>query len=236
MAVGLLPGNDRYVGLQFKARAYLQAFPAPAQVRAPLWLATLPPGELARLLPGAARMDGKEEAGLFAGFHALMDEVADHSPAQRMAWFYQRVFLPEFVCHHTDRAAMRHGLEVRTPFLSPALIDFANRIPDGFKAGNGRLKRLLRDSLRRRGYSSDIWGQKKQGFTFPLARWLKTSLRPRLDALITDDDAFGGEVDAAALAGLVEDHLSGRRNNYRILYNLIVFSAWRRLHPTLSFE
>jgi asparagine synthase (glutamine-hydrolysing) len=235
-AVGLLPGSDRYVGLQFKARAYLQAFPAPAQLRAPLWLATLPPDELARLLPRSARMDERGAAGLFAEFYTLMDEIADHSPAQRMAWFYQRVFLPEFVCHHTDRAAMRHGLEVRTPFLSPALIDFANRVPDDFKAGDGRLKRLLRDSLLRRGYKPEIWGQKKQGFTFPLARWLKTSLRPRLDTLIAGDDDFGGEVDFAVLAALVSDHLSGRRNNYRILYNLIVFSAWRRQHPTLSFE
>ena len=33
-----------------------------------------------------------------------------------LLYFYQKLFLSGFVCHHTDRASMMNSLEVRSPF------------------------------------------------------------------------------------------------------------------------
>ena len=90
--------------------------------------------------------------------------------------------------------------------------------------------------LERRGFPASILGQKKQGFTFPIARWLKTSLRGELDLLRAEPEAWsGGLLDGAYVRRLIDDHLAGRGNNYRILFNLLVFRHWRGNFPTLDF-
>ena len=42
--------------------------------------------------------------------------------------FYQKIFLPGFVCHHTDRASMMNSLEVRSPFLNKRLLNSSSFI------------------------------------------------------------------------------------------------------------
>ena len=100
-----------------------------------------------------------------------MKPVHGKSNLDQFLYYYQNVFMPEFVCHHTDRAAMRMSLEVRSPFLSPDLIRFANRLPARLKMQGNVLKWLLRQAAERRGFPEVIVSQRKQGFTFPLARW-----------------------------------------------------------------
>jgi asparagine synthase (glutamine-hydrolysing) len=232
-----LPGSDTYLGLKFKALSYLQGFPSTRINRHSLWLSTLSPEELSQLLPQAAPgfFDPMLEGGAFDVAAELHGTIASHTPIQQMLYYYQRVFLPEFICHHTDRAAMLHGLEVRSPFLSVPLIEWANRLPDSFKARRGELKRLLREALRRRNFPSAILNQRKHGFTFPIARWLKEDMRELVDNLANAEEIFGGEVDGRELKRIIDHHLSGRRNLYRIIYNLIVFRAWRIRYPGIDF-
>ena len=62
-----------------------------------------------------------------------------------MLFFYQKIFLPEFVCHHTDRAAMLNSLEVRAPFLGTKVIKFANNLPIDMKVKGETLKWILKE-------------------------------------------------------------------------------------------
>lgn len=235
-ATSLLHAGDGYLGLAFKARSFLQGFPAPARLRVAWWLSTLPPEDLARLAPtiGFFARDGR--AGSMLHFLDQVMATADSDSAERLAYFYQKIFLPEFVCHHTDRAAMQVSLEVRSPFLSVPLVELANRLPRRFKMKDGEQKRPLKEILRRRNYPTAIVDQRKQGFTFPLARWLKGPLRSLIDEMMVDPASWsGGEIDAKVLAELAADHFSGRHDNGRILYALVVFRAWRRRYPGLEF-
>ena len=237
-AAGLIPATDGYLGLQFKALAYLQGFPAHPSNRHGLWLSSLPPDALSRLLPGAdnAFFDPMRPDG---AFDVLETDTRPESGIQRMLQYYQKVFLPEFVCHHTDRAAMLHSLEVRAPFLSVPLIEFANRLPDSVKMQGRVLKRLLRESLRERGYPAQLVDQRKQGFTFPVARWLKRRLRGLVDDLVATGDLqqlTGGEISVPVLRRIIDLHMSGRCNYYRIIYNLVVFRAWRQRYAHLDFQ
>jgi asparagine synthase (glutamine-hydrolysing) len=232
-ALAALPSSDTYAGLNFKARAYLQGFPGNNETRFAWWLATLSSGELARLLP---QLLARDRGWLFAPEALLAATVKDATPAQRLLYHYQRTFLPEFVCHHTDRATMQHGLEARAPFLSVPLIEFVNRLPDRLKIQGSQLKVLPKQMLQRRRFPLPIVAQKKQGFTFPIARWLKTSLKAELDAVGREPEGWsGGLADRRFVRRLIEEHVSGRRNNYRILFNLIVFRRWRENHTGFEF-
>lgn len=232
-----LPASDRYLGLQFKALAFLQGFPASDAVRFPLWLSTVDLADLQKLCPDhdSDFFSSRGESGTLFGYvEKLLEPMRGRSLQKQLLYYYQKVFLPEFVCMHTDRAAMQSSLEVRSPFLSLPLVELANRLPDRYKAQGGALKILLRTVAARRGFPAEIVTQGKQGFTFPLARWLKSSLRPRAQALLETDDWSEGLVDRSAVRTALDDHLAGRRNNYRLLYALMVFRAWRQRYPQLQ--
>lgn len=226
-AARLVPGGDGYVDLRFKLNAYLQGFPAADCDRFALWLSALPRDEF-------HRATGESVEALFAFVRDLMMPVAGRSRQQQLLYFYQKVFLPEFVCLHTDRAAMWNSLEVRSPFLSVPLIEFANRLSDSIRMPRGTLKAVPKASLLRRGLPSRIVHQRKQGFTFPLARWLKNDLRSVMDDLLDPAGFDRGLIGMDVVASLRTGHLAGHNNNYRALYNLMAFQAWRRRFPSVS--
>lgn len=225
---------DGYMAPTALLRALLRGYMGERSIRPALWLAAEDLALVAALCPSV-------EAGYFAGSGAadtifgneaaVMRDLDAGSSDQRLAYYYQQFFLPEFVCLHTDRAAMRSSLEVRSPFLSPAVVGFANRLPDKLKRRGWHLKALLRDVLREMGAPAEIWRQPKRGFTFPLARWLKGPLRPLLMTLLDRSSIDALETDAATLRRLIDDHLAGRRNHYRILMNMLTFMLWRRENP-----
>ena len=92
---------------------------------------------------------------------------------------------------------------------------------------------MLKLIVCRWGFPSKITNQKKQGFTFPVARWLKTELKPMMDKL-AQDKSLNRLVDKKILSQLILDHLAGKKNHYRILFNLIIFSAWKKKFPQVK--
>lgn len=224
----LLPGSDGYLGLQFKALSFLNGIGAAPLDRFNLWLSTLEKAEFQSLTKE------QTDSAFFAFPHALAGKLGGLDPLDQMSYLYQQIFLPEFVCHHTDRAAMLNSLEVRAPFLSTKLIKFANRLPSSIRMHDGTLKWPLRSALSRLGFSQALAKQKKQGFTLPLARWQRRELASDTRALSPLPELLEGLLDGAVLAEIVDDHLSGRRNLYRIIHCLQVFCAWRRRYPGLA--
>ena len=136
MLLPLIPDNDDYLSLKFKLKAFLQGFPSDPSIRLPLWLGTEEMTNLAKLV----RRKGDEFFStdarpntILEPYNFLFQSEGKNSNLQNYLNFYQKIFLPEFVCMHTDRAFMQNSLEVRAPFLSPELIKFANSLPDNFK-------------------------------------------------------------------------------------------------------
>lgn len=224
----LVPASDSYLNLRFKLDAYLRGFPSAEPERFDRWLSGLDMADYASLTH-----DARDP---FHGLAGILSASAKGSRLDRMLHFYQSLFLPEFVCLHTDRAAMRASLEVRAPLLSRPLIEFANRLPGALKMPGGDLKHLLKRLALKKGLPAAIVSQKKQGFTFPVARWLKGPLKPRLEALTARSDWSQGLVDQEVLARMKEQHLSGRANHYRALYHLMAFQAWRERYPSLRLS
>ncbi|QQS61468.1 MAG: asparagine synthase (glutamine-hydrolyzing) [Candidatus Moraniibacteriota bacterium] len=79
--------------------------------------------------------------------------------------------LPGQILTKVDRASMMHGLEVRSPFLDIALIEFVFSLPYEYKVRNGEQKYILKDILTEY-MPIDFVYRRKQGFGAPIERWL----------------------------------------------------------------
>jgi asparagine synthase (glutamine-hydrolysing) len=148
--------------------------------------------------------------------------------AQAMALDFQ-LYLPDDLLVKVDRASMLASLEVRAPFLDPAVIECAfASVPDRLRATRRQRKILLR-RLGKRLLPPTLDLDRKQGFSIPLARWLRTtSARFFADVL---HEADSGIFDRAALTRLVDQHQRGRDNAQRI-FAVTMFELWRRAFRT----
>jgi asparagine synthase (glutamine-hydrolysing) len=92
--------------------------------------------------------------------------------------------LPNDMLTKIDRASMACSLEARVPLLDHRLVEIGVGLPPAFTLGR-RGKEVLRTLFERR-FGADLARRRKQGFSVPVERWLRTSLAPACDALFTE--------------------------------------------------
>lgn len=97
-------------------------------------------------------------------------DVAD--PMDRVTMFDLTSHLPGQILTKIDRAGMMHGLEIRSPFLDTALVEFVFNLPYKYKVNNGEQKHILKDILAEY-MPPDFVYRHKQGFGAPIELWLR---------------------------------------------------------------
>jgi asparagine synthase (glutamine-hydrolysing) len=155
---------------------------------------------------------------------AAADGIAE--PEQRMMLWDAIGYLPDDILAKVDRAAMHHSLETRVPFLDSRVVELAWRLPMDMKIRNGHGKWALRQVLYRH-VPRELLERPKAGFAIPLGQWLRGPLREWSESLL--DGARlrrEGFLDAAAVRGIWEDHLSGARDWSARLWCVLMFGAW----------
>ena len=81
---------------------------------------------------------------------------------------YQKTYLPNLICSHTDKASMAFSIEARSPFLDDDVVAFANALPMNAKPRNGKGKWILRQCLSKNPAFHHVFNRGKQGYTVPL--------------------------------------------------------------------
>jgi len=223
----LLPENDGYLGLKFKLSAYLRGFPSKNQLKPSLWLSAINTENLEMLVKNY------DFNCIFNATSDVMSEIEGGDLTNHLIFYYQKIFLPEFILHHTDRASMRNGIETRAPFLSKPLVEYANMIPNKFKYSGGHQKLILKEIAKRYNIPKNIIYQPKKGFSMPMARWLKNLFLAETMNLKNSQE-LTGLINFDELNLLIDNHLSGVSNNYRILFSLIAFKHWRINFPSVT--
>jgi asparagine synthase (glutamine-hydrolysing) len=136
-------------------------------------------------------------------------------------------YLPGDMLVKVDRASMRHGLEVRVPFLDPRFVDFALSLPSHLLLSPaGTTKRVLREHVEKH-VSKRIARGKKRGFNVPIAAAFRGPLVPLfLRAVSAEPFRSEGPVDVDVLLRFLEDHRSGRSDWGYPLYAALVLALW----------
>lgn len=137
-------------------------------------------------------------------------------------------YLPGDLMHKADSMSMAHGLEIRSPFLDHEMVEFAASIPVGLKLKGLSGKHILKQAMA--GQIPDqVLQRRKEGFSVPIAGWLRASLGSWMQDLVGGTDArIAAIVSPTHLDRLVRSHLSGQANNGLHLWTLICLEAWCR--------
>lgn len=135
-------------------------------------------------------------------------------------------YLAEDILVKVDRASMLNSLEVRAPLLDYRIIELAfGKVPWNLKATT-RSRKVLLKRLAARLLPPQFDQERKQGFSIPLAAWLKSGpwLKFFRDVLLGSD---GRLFDRATVSKLLDGQARGRRNSER-LFALLLLELWRQ--------
>jgi asparagine synthase (glutamine-hydrolysing) len=140
-----------------------------------------------------------------------------------------RSYLVNTLLRDTDSMSMAHSLEVRVPFLDHPLVEFVTHLPQAEKLRKGLPKALLIEALSDL-LPAEVVGQKKRGFTFPWAEWLRGPLKARVENGLSElSPALREVLDAKETRRVWQDYLDGKTSWSRP-WSLYVLNEWAKAH------
>ena len=135
-----------------------------------------------------------------------------------------RTYTHHQLLRDTDVMSMAHSLEVRVPLLDVELVEAVLRLPTALKAnGLAGPKPLLKRAVGERLPAVVRQRRDKQGFTFPLAPWLKGPLQGQARSIV-DSLQSKGWLQRAAVQQVFEDYEAGKVHWSR-LWALVALGA-----------
>jgi asparagine synthase (glutamine-hydrolysing) len=177
--------------------------------------------------PGArARLTDADSVAKILSF---FDAEAAEDLVDRMLYTDLMTRMPDHLLAITDRMSMAHGLEVRPPLMDYRLVEYAASIPADLKLKGRTLKYILK-KVAARYLPPELITRKKQGFGFPIARWMRTELADVLRNLFERSRFVElGLFERGEMRALLDQHLSGRVDHNFRLWILLNLEVWHRL-------
>ncbi len=133
-----------------------------------------------------------------------------------------------------DRVGMMCGLEIRAPFLSKKLVNFANslKLKDKYKKNSNTTKLILKLMAKeKRLVPNKIINNKKIGFNSNMADWLRENkMRILIKKLVNDKNGFfNGYLDGKSTKEIVNLHFDGKRRLDVLMWNIFALEVWHRV-------
>ncbi len=154
--------------------------------------------------------------------HALMQNAPARSGLDQAQYADMKMWLPGDILTKLDRTSMAVGLEARDPLLDHRLMEFAASLPENMRVRRGQGKYLMKHTMERY-LPKDILYRPKMGFVTPIAQWLRGPLAEAARGVATSATLSQLEYfDSSAIAKVAEDHIGGRFDNSRLLWQLIM--------------
>jgi asparagine synthase (glutamine-hydrolysing) len=221
-AIDALPGGESYMNRRFLWTQLLQGFGAEPARQSVLWMAPFAPNRMSALWRPSAMPQGAIVGNLFTEIDSRDAEAGDVGQVERLAYQFLTTYLPDDILTKTDRASMFNSLEVRAPFLSHALAEYACRLPTRFKL-RGREKKYILKRLACRYLPERIAYRKKHGFAVPIGRLIRTLFWTQCrDVLMSTSNPAAGWFSRSTIEDLLSEHAAGRNDHGKKLWALYI--------------
>ena len=160
----------------------------------------------------------------------LADLMASTDELGGFQFLELRSTLPDELLMYADKLSMAHGLELRVPFVDKEIVEYVERLPANFKVRNGSRKWLHRQvgSF----LPASILKRPKRGFAVNVVDdWFQGAIDNKMaDTLRDRDSKIYQYLRPTAVNELFDQHASGRHDNHKILFSLVLFEEWLRAH------
>jgi asparagine synthase (glutamine-hydrolysing) len=167
------------------------------------------------------------DAGM-ADFRARWERTRGAAPLDRILALNFETYLLDDLLVKADRMSMAHALEVRSPFLDTALIEFSARLPPRLKVRGLKLKRVLKEAVSDL-MPAELLHRPKRGFGVPLDRWFREDLAGYVDATLGAPDAHVRDhLQGPGVDRLLREHRSGARDHGHALWTLLTLEVFLR--------
>lgn len=231
-ALRVLPTSDDYHDPRRRGERFLELHGRPPFERYQSWIAVFPPPLLAELLAAAVTED------VSRSMEACYRAYPELPVLDRILMANWMTYLPDDLAVKMDRMSMAHGLEVRSPFLDRALVEYMARVPAGRKVGLRQVKPMLRAALGPL-LPKEIWSRPKHGFGVPMDRWFRGPLGDTFrDEVLGSDSRISAFLDRSVVEGLFRQQMAGAGHHGPRLWTLLTLERWLRqiakpwpLHP-----
>lgn len=208
----ITPFDDRYIG---------NAYIFKAKEAAALWKKGLPIS-ITKEIAGTSGMHEKPGEVLR---RELGDAAFSNQPeSRRMQLVDMSYWLRGDILAKADKMTMAHSLELRVPYLDREVASLSETIPDSLKYKDGQTKHILRQAFAPI-LPQTTAARKKLGFPTPVKHWLKKK-PDEISRIIRNNKYVSEYMDADAISKLFSDHASGKADNSRKIYILLMLSLW----------
>jgi asparagine synthase (glutamine-hydrolysing) len=155
-------------------------------------------------------------------------ECSFETQSQWMGWAMShdlQNYLVADVLALSDKASMRHGVELRLPYLDNEIVQYIKNCEPSAVLNRGR-KWLLRDLLIQRE-GKVFANRRKEGFGLPLGSWLTEARVKHLwEFLDRDDHLVFQFLDKGWLNQLLSDQQKGSADHGPFLWSVLVLAHW----------
>jgi asparagine synthase (glutamine-hydrolysing) len=231
---GLVPQAWREPLFGGLARAYPKADWAPQMFRAKSTFAALALGGGEAYARAVGVTPPEERATLFSDnfkrglqghraedrYVAAMRDAPARDALDRAQYADLKIWLPGDILTKVDRTSMAVSLEAREPLLDHRLVEFAATLPVSMRLRRGEGKWLMKRTMRGT-LPDDILYRRKMGFVTPVSAWFRGPLAGEARRLAGLADT--GWFERATLERVAEDHIAGKRDHGRLLWQLAMF-------------
>lgn len=181
-----------------------------------------------------AKLFSKEYSASLNGYSSLdvfrrYGDKVQHLDAMKIAQYIDmKTYLVGDILTKVDRASMAHSLEVRVPLLDHKFVEWAFNCPSSHNLHDGIGKYSFKHALEPH-LPHDVLYRKKMGFAVPLADWFRGPLKDRLyETLLSSQMSQSGYFDQQHIRKLIDDHVSGLKDNSATLWTLMMFESFMR--------
>lgn len=155
--------------------------------------------------------------------------TAGADPLTRYLLLDLTTFLPEAVLTKVDIASMQNSLECRSPFLDQEMVELAASLPAHYKLRFRKQHKFLLRRAFERWLPRGLLERPKQGFSAPLATWLRDQLMPQAQRVLIGERALARLLRQEQVEHIVRDHFSGAAPSGRRVWALLVLAEWLRI-------
>src|SRR6476659_8357736 len=167
--------------------------------------------------------------GLVEYWRALLPQMKYTDELGGFQLLEVRSSLPDELLMYADKLSMAHNLELRVPYLDRTVVEYVQRLGANLKIRRGTRKWLHRQVCQRY-LPPRVLKRKKRGFAVNVVdAWFRSSVQGHLSELFLDDSSpMYDLLEREPIRKLLNDHRSGRQDNHKLLFSLVMVEQWLR--------